>query len=113
MADDELEQHYARVVSEMDDGDLTMLAAWHASLDVGTPIANRDFLVRAFGSLGELRRDALRIAASFSSEDDIASDIGTDEALLALLPVLSADRLTELADIALEIYVWDRLGTEN
>ena len=37
-----------------------MLAAWHASLEVGTPIANKDFLVNAFPALGENRREALR-----------------------------------------------------
>ena len=30
-----------------------MLAAWHASLEVGQPIANRDFLVGAFPALGD------------------------------------------------------------
>lgn len=111
--EDELEHHYSRVVSEMDDDDLTMLASWHASLDVGVPIASRDFLVGAFGSLGEHKRDALRIAAAFRSEDDLACDLDTDETLLSVLPMLSEASLTELAAVALEIYMWDRLGTEN
>ncbi len=111
--EDELGRHYLRVLSEMGDDDLTMLASWHASLDVGVPIASRDFLVGAFDSLGEHKRDALRIAAAFRSEDDLACDLDTDETLLSVLPMLSEGSLAELAAVALEIYMWDRLGTEN
>ena len=35
--DDELAVHYAKAVEELDDDDLSMLAAWHASLEVGPP----------------------------------------------------------------------------
>lgn len=112
--EDELEHHYAKVVSGMDDEDLTMLAAWHASLDVGTPIATRDFLVGAYDSLGKHRRDALRIAAAFQGENGLGNVEGDEEeALLAVLPWLSEERMNELAAVALEIYIWDRLGTEN
>ena len=48
--DDELQVHYAKAVEELDDDDLSILAAWHASLEVGQPIANKEFL------LGRLRR---------------------------------------------------------
>ena len=51
--DDELETHYAKALSELDEHDLSMLAAWHGSLEVGQPVPNRDFLMGAFGSLGE------------------------------------------------------------
>jgi hypothetical protein len=61
--DDELQVHYAKAVDELDDDDLSMLAAWHASLEVGQPIANKEFLLAAFPRLGEHRREALRIAA--------------------------------------------------
>ena len=41
----ELVTHYARAVADLDADDLSMLAAWHASLEtVGQPIANTDFL---------------------------------------------------------------------
>ena len=50
--DDELEAHYARAISELDEHDISMLAAWHASMDVGHPVPNRDFLMGAFPSLG-------------------------------------------------------------
>src|SRR2546423_1576253 len=53
--DDELEAHYARAISELDDHDISMLAAWHASMDVGHPVPNRDFLMGAFPSLGHQR----------------------------------------------------------
>src|SRR3712207_8172527 len=43
--EEELASHYAKAVADLDEHDLSMLAAWHASLEVGTPIANRDFLV--------------------------------------------------------------------
>lgn len=111
--EDELAGHYSRVLSDMDDGDLTMMAAWHASLNVGTPVANRDFLVGAFNSLGEHRREALRLAAAFRGEDGLSAGISESEALEMVLPWLSQEGLRELAAIALEIYIWDRLGTEN
>ena len=46
-----------------------MLAAWHASLEVGHPIANKEFLLGAFRGLGEHRREALKIAAGFKGDD--------------------------------------------
>ena len=49
--DDELESHYAKAISELDEHDISMLAAWHASLDVGHAVPNRDFLMGAFGTL--------------------------------------------------------------
>src|SRR3978361_2146362 len=61
--DEELDQHFAKAVDDLDDDDLSMLAAWHASLEVGHPIANKEFLLGAFSRLGEHRREALRIAA--------------------------------------------------
>src|ERR1051325_6890225 len=59
--DDELETHYAKALSELDEHDLSMLAAWHGSLEVGHPVPNRDFLMGAFGSLGDNRREALKL----------------------------------------------------
>src|SRR4051794_41262972 len=60
--DQELEVHYAKAISELDEHDLSMLAAWHGSLEVGQPVPNRDFLMAAFNSLGENRRQALQPA---------------------------------------------------
>ena len=66
--DDELEAHYARAIAELDEHDISMLAAWHASMDVGHPVPNRDFLMGAFMSLGQHRREALKLAAGFRGE---------------------------------------------
>ncbi|WDT93213.1 hypothetical protein JDY09_07430 [Thermoleophilum album] len=111
--DDELEQHYARALDELNDEDLSMLAAWHAGFDIGRPVANKEFLVRAFPRLGQHRREALRIAAVFRGEE--ALDSGTSEraALESVLPRLSRERLLELTGEALDIYCWDRLGVDN
>src|SRR3954449_11950742 len=43
--EDQLANHYAKAVAALDEHDLSMLAAWHASMEVGTPVANREFLV--------------------------------------------------------------------
>src|SRR5258705_10332263 len=60
--DSELEIHYAKAISELDEHDLSMLAAWHGSLEVGQPIPNPDFLMGAFGPPGENRPHALKRA---------------------------------------------------
>ena len=73
----DLVSHYAKAVADLDEDDLTMLAAWHASLEVGHPIANKEFLVNVFPSLGENRREALKIAAGFRGEE--AFDAGVTE----------------------------------
>ena len=89
----ELESHYAKAVSDLDEHDLSMLAAWHASLEVGQPIANREFLVNVFPSLGENRREALKIAAGFRGEEAFDSGVAEDQALDTVLPFLSRERL--------------------
>jgi hypothetical protein len=109
----DLESHYAKAVADLDEHDLTMLAAWHASLEVGQPIANREFLVRVFPSLGENRREALRIAAGFRGEEAFESGVAEDETMETVLPWLSRDRCAVLAAECLELYCWDRLGTSN
>ena len=111
--DDELAVHYAKAVDELDDDDLSILAAWHASLEVGQPIANKDFLLGAFPRLGEHRREALRIAAGFKGEDAFEAGVSEEQALGTVLPWLSGTRLRELAAEAVELYCWDRLGSDN
>ena len=49
---------YAEAIADLDDEDLYLLAAWHASLEVGQPISNTEFLVGVFPGLGENRRGA-------------------------------------------------------
>jgi hypothetical protein len=111
--EDELEAHYAKAVHELDDDDLSMLAAWHASLEVGQPVANKEFLLKAFPSLGEHRREALRIAAGFRGDEAFEAGISEEQALDTVLPWLSHERAIDLASDALELYCWDRLGSDN
>jgi hypothetical protein len=111
--DDELEVHYAKAVDDLDDEDLSMLAAWHASLDVGQPIANKDFLLSAFAALGEHRREALKIAAGFRGDEAFDCGASEEQALETVLPWLSPERMMELAAEAVELYCWDRLGSDN
>ena len=111
--DEELEIHYSKAVSDLDEHDLSMLAAWHASLEVGPPIANKEFLLGAFSGLGEHRREALRIAAGFKGEDAFEAGVSEEQALDTVLPWLSQARLMELAAEAVELYCWDRMGSDN
>ena len=111
--EDELNGHYAKAVEVLDDDDLSMLAAWHASLEVGQPIANKDFLLKAFGQLGEHRREALQIAAGFRGEEAFEAGVSEEQALDTVLPWLSEERTMELAAEAVELYCWDRLGSDN
>src|SRR6201992_1926160 len=73
----DLQSHYAKAIADLDEHDLSLLAAWHASLEVGHPVPNKEFLVNVFPSLGENRREALRIAAGFRGEE--AFDAGLRE----------------------------------
>jgi hypothetical protein len=109
----DLAAHYAKAVDDLDEHDLSMLAAWHASLEVGHPVPSKEFLVQVFPSLGENRREALKIAAGFRGEDAFDAGVTEDQALDTVLPWLSAARCTELAAECLELYCWDRLGCEN
>ncbi|WP_249021513.1 hypothetical protein [Conexibacter sp. S30A1] len=109
----DLLSHYSRAVADLDEHDLSLLAAWHASLEVGHPVPNKEFLVNVFPSLGENRREALRIAAGFRGEDAFDAGLGDDEALDQVLPWLTEARCRRLAAECLELYCWDRLGSEN
>lgn len=109
----ELVGQYSRTLADLDENDLSMLAAWHASLEVGQPVANRDFLVRVFPTLGENRREAMKIAAGFRGEDAFDAGVAEEQALRAVLPHLSDESATLIAREATELYCWDRLGSEN
>ena len=113
--DDELEGHYAKAVEDLDEDDLSMLAAWHASLEVvGQPIANKDFLLKVFVGLGDHRREALKIAAGFRGDDAFDAEEHTFDAVMdTVVPWLSEERRIELAGEAVELYCWDRLGSDN
>ena len=111
--DSELEIHYAKAIAELDEHDLSMLAAWHGSLEVGQPVPNRDFLMGAFGSLGENRREALKLAAGFRGEEAVDAGVTEDDALELVLSLLAPPRLMTLAVEAVELYIWDRAGSDN
>jgi len=112
--DEELASHYSRAVEDLDQDDLSMLAAWHASLEIGTPIANKEFLVGTFRGLGEEhRREAMRIAAGLRGEDAFDHGVAEEQALETVLPWLSRDRATELVAECIELYCWDRMGSVN
>jgi hypothetical protein len=111
--ENELASHYAKAVQDLDEHDLSMLAAWHASLEVGHPIANREFLVNAFQGLGDNRREALKIAAGFRGEEAFDAGVAEEQALETVLPHLSRERCRALARECVELYLWDRLGSAN
>ena len=109
----DLDSHYAKALADLDEHDLSMLAAWHASLEVGHPVPNREFLVNVFPSLGDNRREALKIAAGFRGEEAFEAGVAEDQALETVLPWLSRHRAAELAAECVQLYCWDRLGSEN
>jgi hypothetical protein len=109
----ELATHYGKAVADLDQDDLSMLAAWHASLEVGHPVANRDFLTGVFPSLGEHRREALRLAAEMRGEEAFDQGVGEEQWFETVLPWLSDKRCRELADDCVSLYCWDRLGSDN
>ena len=111
--EEQLASHYAKAIDDLDEHDLNMLAAWHASLEVGQPIPNREFLTSVFPTLGENRREALKIAAGFRGEEAFEAGVAEDQALETVLPHLSRERSLELATECLELYLWDRLGSDN
>ncbi len=109
----DLKAHYTRAIADLDEHDLSLLAAWHASLEVGQPIPNTDFLVGVFPSLGDNRREALKIAAGFRGEEAFQAGVSEEQALETVLPRLSRDRAIELANECIQLYMWDRLGSDN
>jgi hypothetical protein len=111
--DEELPEHYAKAISELDEHDISMLAAWHGSMEVGQPVPNRDFLMGAFDSLGDNRREALKLAAGFRGEEAFEEGISEERALDLVLEWLSPPRLIELCREAQELYIWDRVGSDN
>ncbi len=110
----ELDDHYAKAIAELDEHDISMLAAWHGSMEIGgQPLPNRDFLMGAFESLGEHRREALKLAAGFRGEEAFEEGISEERALDTVLEWLSGPRLMELAREATDLYIWDRAGSDN
>ena len=113
LPEQELSGHYVRAIADLDQDDLHLLAAWHASLEVGQPVPNTEFLAGVFGSLGENRREALKIAAGFRGEEAFQAGVAEEQALDTVLPRLSNERAVELAGECIQLYMWDRLGCDN
>jgi len=82
-------------------------------MEVGQPVPNRDFLMGAFDSLGENRREALKLAAGFRGEEAFEAGLTEERALDTVLEWLSEPRLMELAREATQLYIWDRIGSDN
>jgi hypothetical protein len=55
----------------------------------------------------------LKIAAGFRGEEAFDSGVPEEQAMETVLPHLSRERCTELANECLELYLWDRLGSDN
>ena len=108
----DLASHYAKAVADLDEHDLSMLAAWHASVDSGSAIANKEFLLGVFTGLGDNRREALKIAAGLRGDEAFVHGVAEEQALDTVLPWLSQSRCEQLAAECLELYVWDRLGSD-
>ena len=108
----ELGEHYAKALAGLPPEDLRDVAGWGAS-GVAVAIPSREFLVRAFASLGGARRETLRIAACLRAEAAFDAGVSEQQVLNTVLPFLSRAQLTELARESTELYVADRLGTEN
>jgi len=111
--DRELSVHYAKAIATLDEDDLNLLAAWHASMEIGQPVPNTDFLVGVFPTLGVHRREALKIAAGFKGEEAFQAGVAEEQALDTVLPRLSRERAIELANECIQLYLWDRLGSDN
>ena len=64
-------------------------------------------------SLGDNRREALKIAAGFRGEEAFDAGVAEEQALETVLPHLSRERCRQLATECVELYLWDRLGSDN
>jgi hypothetical protein len=67
----------------------------------------------AFDSLGEHRREALKLAAGFRGEEAVDAGVTEERALETVVEWLSPPRLMELAAEAVDLYIWDRAGSDN
>jgi hypothetical protein len=67
----------------------------------------------AFGSLGDNRREAMKLAAGFRGEEAVDAGVTEEDALELVLSLLSPPRQMELALEAVELYIWDRAGSDN
>lgn len=110
----ELDQQYAKAVEQLCDRDIEALTQWHAeALRTMRVIPSRDFLVNTFPSLGDGRRDALRIAASLRGAEAFDAGVSEDDVLDTVLPRLGSAQLAQLAEHAVTLYIADHTGGAN
>ena len=112
--DDELEAHYARAIAELDEHDISMLAAWHASMDVGHPVPNRDFLMGAFTVARRAPARGAEARGRFPRRGGGRPRASPRSGRSRRCSTGSRRRASmELAAEAVELYVWDRAGSDN
>ncbi len=109
----ELSSHYAKAVGALSSDDLRELAGWPGAGEGAVALANPEFLVAAFGSLGDRRRATLCRAACFRAAAAFDAGVTETKVLATVLPCLSRERLEKLARECTELYLTDRLGGEN
>ena len=111
----ELSLHYAQSNSGARRGDLHP-ACGLARLVGGRPAdpEHRRSSWASSPSLGENRREALKIAAGFRGEEAFQAGVAEDQALDTVLPHLSRERAGGAQQTsAFGLYMWDRLGCDN
>ncbi len=111
--EEELDTHYAKASPRSTSTTSRCSPHGTARWRSGQPVPNRDFLMGSFDSLGEQRREALKLAAGFRGEEAFEAGLTEERAIDVVLEWLSAPRLMELAREATELYIWDRIGSEN
>lgn len=111
----ELGKHYTQALSQLQADDLAVLAAWHQSTEETHQrfIPTKDFLAQSFHSLGNRRRDALKVAADFCSDEAFDAGVADDQATERLLEHLCEKTAREVATTCLDLYIWDRVGSDN
>jgi len=55
----------------------------------------------------------LKLAAGFRGEEVLEDGLTEELALETVVGWLSPERLLDLANEAVELYVWDRIGSDN
>ena len=54
-----------------------------------------------------------KIAAGFRGEEAFEAGVSEEQALETVLPHLNRERCADLAEGCLELYLWDRMGSDN
>ncbi|HUB75786.1 MAG TPA: hypothetical protein VL977_01955 [Solirubrobacteraceae bacterium] len=109
----ELAENYAKAIDGLSYEDLREVAGWPGSPGVAVAVANREFLVAAFAGLGDGRRELLRRAATLRGLAAFDAGVSEVQLLDTVLPCLAPEQLAALVRRCTELYLEDRLGSEN